>query len=100
MIGLPEKTLPPARKPAIELKTFLINLGFPVPCEDVDGNPPGNCTGCLHQDTHDGFCVVTSAFANGEFISDCLCLVNLPVYLTVMFAADGFKGASIEVIKP
>jgi hypothetical protein len=57
-------------------------------------------TGCAHQDKHLGFCVVTSAFANGKFISDCLCLINLPVYLTVMFEKDEFEGASIEVIKP
>jgi hypothetical protein len=95
-----EKTLPPARKPAIELETFLINLGFPVPCNDEDGNPPGDCTGCAHQDKHLGFCIVTWAKSNGEFIDDCLCLIGLPVYLAVVFESDGFEGASIEVIRP
>ena len=96
----------PTRMSAVDLELWLKAAGHLVPCADVPGQPLGECTGCETDDHHAAFCVVDVAIAAEPLEprpggwSDALCLAELVNYLTRAAEAEGFAGASIEVIQP
>jgi hypothetical protein len=96
----------PTRMSAVDLELWLKSMGRRVPCADVQGAPPGECSGCETDDHHPAVCVVDVAVATepaepqpGGW-SDALCIAGLSAYLADVQGAEGFVGASIEVIQP